>query len=873
MKLALVVVGLFVLTDVAVMDKQGKLPLVEACRGGHVGTVRDLISRGADVNEKDGLGMSPLIAAVTIKDKPNESFELVQLLLDRGAHSSVKYLGMSALLGACIEGYVKVARLLLTNINKTMSCTGGVANCTADIIHDPDSCGTTPLIAAVSKPYMYTSSLELVQLLLANGAKSSLNAQDDNGMSAFLWVCRNGYVDIAELLLANGADLGVTDNNSTSVLVWAMKSKDLDIVHFLLENGMEVNNEGESMMLLASQTGHLEIIKRFVENGMSVDFRGLDEGRTALMWASLGGHTNHIKIMQYMLKQGANVNEVDNDNQSALLIACEYGNMSPYMREAVIELLLKHGADVDQQSFKRWTALMRASLNGHIGVARILLQYNPQVNLKDSEGFTALMRASGECDKGGDMVELLIKHSPVETDIQIKIEKDYRFGGKVYYYHTLTGSTLRIVDGMSALMIASQCKKTDNIQILLKHNANINLQDDEGVTSLMSACIKKHYEATKLLLNHGARADLQDKRRKSALMHIITAWQPSFRMKEIVNLLLKRDTEDQLELKDEFGETCFIVACRYNCTLVVKLLLNHTKYGPLIDLDMLNDQQESALIIASRRGYGEIAQLLLVHGADVNLQAVDGYTALMRAAERCDRGIVESLLKYGAKIDIQNSEPYVNFEAGMLPKIRDYGIEDADGMSALVLTSQCEKSEIAQILIHHGTDVNLQDNVGVTPLMIACLKGRYCTAKFLLSKGARVDSHDKRGMFPLMYASCSCKKELVELLLNNGAEKQINMKDKNGNTAIMVACECGCISVMRFLLSHPKYGPLIDLDVENNFNETASSIAGANGDKELINILLDHKDGGITFEECDSEHNSIMCEEIADLGRYIINYC
>ena len=873
MKLALVVVVLFALTDVAVMDNQGKLPLVEACRGGHVETAGDLISRGADVNEKDGLGMSPLIAAVSITDNPDESFKLVQLLLDRGAHSSVKYLGMSALLGACIEGNVKVARLLLTNINKTMNCTGGVANCT-DIIHDPDSSGMTPLIAAVSKPYMYMSSLELVQLLLTNGAKSSLNAQDNNGMSAFLWVCRNGYVDIAELLLANGADIGVIDNNSTSALVWAMKSKDLDIVHFLLENGVEVNND-ESMMLLASQTGHLEIIKRFIENGTSVDFRDLNGGRTALMWASLGGHTNHIKIMQYLLKQGANVNEVDNDNQSALLIACEYGSMFPYMREAVINLLLEHGADVDQQSFKRWTALMRASLNGHIGVVKILLKYNPQVNLKDSEGFTALMHASGECDTEGDMVELLTTHGPVEIDIQIKIKIDHRFGGKIHYHHTLTGSTLRIVDGMTALMIASQCKKIDNIQILLKHNANINLQDAEGVTSLMSACMKNHYEATKLLLNHGARTDLQDKTRKSALMHIITVWRPDFRMKEIVNLLLKRDTEDQLELKDYFGETCFIVACRFNSTLVVNLLLNHTKYGPLIDLDMLNDKQESALIVASRCGNGDIARLLLEHGADVNLQAVDGYTALMRAAERCNRGIVESLLKYGAKIDIQNREPYDNFEAGMSLKIRDYRINNADGMSALMLTSQCEKSEIAQILIHHGADVNLQDNVGVTPLMIACLEGRYCTAKFLLSKGARIDSHDKRGMFPLMFASCSCNKELVELLLNNGAEKQINMKDKNGNTVIIVACECECISVLRFLLSHPKYGPLIDLDVENNFNETASSIAGANGDKELINILLDHKDGGITFEERDSEHNSIKCEEIADLGRYNITiiYC
>lgn len=62
----------------------------------------------------------------------------------------------------------------------------------------------------------------------------------------------------------------------------------------------------------------------------------LQDGRTPLMIASLGGHA---AICSQLLQRGARVNVTDNDDKSTLILACEKGSTE------VAELLLSHGAD------------------------------------------------------------------------------------------------------------------------------------------------------------------------------------------------------------------------------------------------------------------------------------------------------------------------------------------------------------------------------------------------------------------------------------------------------------------------------------------------------------------------------------------------
>ena len=50
--------------------------------------------------------------------------------------------------------------------------------------------------------------------------------------------------------------------------------------------------------------------------------------------------------------------------------------------EAVVELLLKNGAQPDLEDENRWTALSRAIENGYAAVVQLLLAHGAKVNYK-----------------------------------------------------------------------------------------------------------------------------------------------------------------------------------------------------------------------------------------------------------------------------------------------------------------------------------------------------------------------------------------------------------------------------------------------------------------------------------------------------------
>ena len=64
------------------------------------------------------------------------------------------------------------------------------------------------------------------------------------------------------------------------------------------------------------------------------------------------------------------------------------------MATRVVELLLRHGAEVNPQISDGATALMVAAGEGHERVVELLLRHGAEVNLQDSNGFTTLMRAA-----------------------------------------------------------------------------------------------------------------------------------------------------------------------------------------------------------------------------------------------------------------------------------------------------------------------------------------------------------------------------------------------------------------------------------------------------------------------------------------------
>ena len=68
-------------------------------------------------------------------------------------------------------------------------------------------------------------------------------------------------------------------------------------------------------------------------------------------------------------------------------------------------------------------------------------------------------------------------------------------------------------------------------------------------------------------------------------------------------------------------------------------------------MNSLGGGNQSPLRLASVNGHLAIAQVLLDHGADVNLKHEDGRSALKCAREESHEAIVQLLLKHGADPD------------------------------------------------------------------------------------------------------------------------------------------------------------------------------------------------------------------------------
>jgi ankyrin repeat protein len=134
----------------------------------------------------------------------------------------------------------------------------------------------------------------------------------------------------------------------------------------------------------ASSKGDLSTVKKLLTEGADVNATD-SSGRTALVEAAWGGHTD---IVKYLIEKGANVNTGDNVGYTALMRASEEGH------NAVVTVLVQKNADVNLRGKVRGTtALMLAAEQGHIKTLEILLEHGAKVNAVDQYEETAMARA------------------------------------------------------------------------------------------------------------------------------------------------------------------------------------------------------------------------------------------------------------------------------------------------------------------------------------------------------------------------------------------------------------------------------------------------------------------------------------------------
>ena len=187
----------------------------------------------------------------------------------------------------------------------------------------------------------------------------------------------------------------------------------------------------------------------------------------------------------------------------------------------------------------------------------------------------------------------------------------------------------------------------------------------------------------------------------------------------------------------------------------------------------------SVLMLASRHGLKKVVSVLVTK-ADLNIKTKEGVTALMEAAKNNQLEVVQALAASGADINSTANE----------------------NMTALMFAAGNGHPEIVSFLVTQDVSINACNQRGETALMLAIQHEELEIMQLLLDKGAAVNTQNVQGLSPLMLALTNNFLEGVSLLLKFHPENQLEIREVNGETALIMASKLGHQELAAMLLRH-----------------------------------------------------------------------
>jgi ankyrin repeat protein len=235
----------------------------------------------------------------------------------------------------------------------------------------------------------------------------------------------------------------------------------------------EADSVANDLVLIDTATdGDLPRVKTLLASGAGVNARRDNGAATESTKASDDDQMAEVSPVH---AANRDLNLKRPHDRTALIEASLNGHLD------VVQALLAKNADVNAKTDNGQTALMMASRKGYLEVVQALLAANADVNAKTDTSRTALMMASWIGDL--EIVRALLR---VSADVDAKD-----------------------TNGRTALMMASWNGHLAVVRTLLAANADVNTTRDNGATALIMASFNGHPDVVKLLL--AANADVNAK--------------------------------------------------------------------------------------------------------------------------------------------------------------------------------------------------------------------------------------------------------------------------------------------------------------------------------------------------------------------------
>jgi ankyrin repeat protein len=424
--------------DVMAREPDGTTPLHYAAHYGDVRLVTAFLKAKADPDAANEFGAKPLAEAAV-----SGNAEVIRLLLKAGADvESPNPEGQTALMVVARAGRIDAARLLL--------------KAGADVNAREKWADQTALMWASAQGHP-----EMIRLLLKSGAKVDARGatrewarrvtseprpkgMNRGGFTPLLYAAREGCVECARELLAGGADIDLPDPDQTTPLVMAIMNLHFDLALLLIEKGADVDRwdlYGQTPLYVAVDmntlpkggrpdlpsedfTTGLQVAEALLKKGANPNIplklrppyrnyifdRGgdgiLSTGATPLLRAAKGGDVEAVRLL---LQHKADYEYPTESGVTPLMVAAGNGHGANPTRgryktdeqaAECVRLLIEAGADVNEATRTRQTALHSAAAKGWNETVKVLAAHGADLEAADSGGLRPIDHAAGRSARG-----------------------------------------------------------------------------------------------------------------------------------------------------------------------------------------------------------------------------------------------------------------------------------------------------------------------------------------------------------------------------------------------------------------------------------------------------------------------------------------
>ena len=258
-------------------------------------------------------------------------------------------------------------------------------------------------------------------------------------------------------------------------------------------------------------------------------------------------------------------------------------------------------------------------------------------------------------------------------------------------------------------------------------------------------------------------------------------------------------TESRLDLAGSNVFSLFLNAARFGRLQVMEKMISMIADFNGKDLNAVDEEGETALVIACRHSHSEIVNALITNGANINGVGTGGYTALMTAVAKDSVDCISILLQHGADVKVTSvdgttalHEAASHETPGILEMILNMTLQssaakrsslytrDNDGRSLLHYAAFHGSLPNIEYILEHFEEASLFDRLqeDSTCLHLAARSGSVAGTSFLLDRGLSADEYNKRGETPVYSAIRSFNSfETVKILHTRGANLDFPSKE------------------------------------------------------------------------------------------------